>query len=615
MKKDTKLVNKSDIQKALKLRGPFGWLAAGFLMRVAWLNKANRLHQKCAGGNASDLSARVLKELDIKYDLKPGQLDYIPREGPFILIANHHFGCLDGLMMFDLIGHIRPDLHAVTTFLLSVIPELRPALFSVNPFSNGVAARQSSLPGMRQALAHVRDGGCVCIFPAGEVATCQPPQNRTALEEGIVEDIPWPASIVKFIRMCNCPVVPVYIEGNCSKLFHRLGKIHPMLRTLCLMRELINKKGRTVPIRIGKPVSVTEMSNYESIEELYGYLRNRIYAMQAEFEPKPKVSSIKCPEPIAPPRKPETIQQELDRIPSKMLFQTACYQCYLADYTDIPEGILEIGRAREEAFRAAGEGTDKSLDLDKFDHYYKHLILWDSNARKIAGAYRIGIGSEIHAKHGIPGFYSSTLFAYNRKADEVLPRCAELGRTFVSIDYQRESLPLMLLFKGLAYAMVRYPEIDFFSGPVSISALYPKAIQSLMVWFFIQHRHVAPQYDIATPRTPFKPGFRNVRPDQLLVRTETVDKFDRLLKQISDNAYRLPPLVKKYFRWGADVVCFNVDPDFNYTLDGYILMPLAGFTEEDVSSMLKDETSWDVREAVFNRYGHTQRNRRYGTGS
>ncbi len=607
MKNDTKLVNKSDIQKALKLRGPFGWLAADFLMRVAWLNKANRIYEKCKGGSTSDFSARVLKEFDIKYDLKPGQLDYIPREGPFVLIANHHFGCLDGLLMFDLIGHIRPDLHSVTTFLLGVVPEMRPAIFSVNPFNNGVAAGQSNLQGMRQALEHIHNGGSIALFPAGEVATYQPSGKRTALEGPVVEDIPWPASIVKFIRMCNCPVIPVYIEGSCSKRFHRLGKIHPMLRTLNLVRETINKKGRTVPMRIGKPISVTEMSNYKTLEDLYGYLRNRIYAMQAEFEPKPKAFSVKRPEPIAPPGNPEKMQQELDRIPSKMLFQVASYQCYLADYDDIPECILELGRSREEAFRAVGEGTDKSRDLDEFDSIYKHLILWDSNARKIAGAYRIGIGSEIHAKHGIAGFYSSSLLTFNQKAHAVLPRCAELGRTFVSLGYQRESLPLMLLFKGLTYAMMRFPEIDFFSGPVSISALYPKALQSLMVWFFTQHRHVATEYDIAAPRTPFEPRFRNVRPDQLLVRTDTVDKLDRLLKQISDNEFRLPTLVKKYFRWGANVVCFNVDPDFNNTLDGYILMPLTGFTEEDVSSMLKDETSWDVRESIYNRYGHTQK--------
>ena len=607
MKNDTKLVNKSDIQKALKLRGPFGWLAADFLMRVAWLNKANRIYERCKGGSASDFSARVLKDFDIKYDLKPEQLDYIPREGPCLLIFNHHFGCLDGLMMFDIIGHIRPDLHSVSNFLLGIVPEMRPAMFSVNPFNNGVAAGQGNLQGMRQALEHIQNGGCIGLFPAGEVATYQPSGKRTALEDHVIEDIPWPISIVKFIRMCNCPVIPVYIEGSCSKRFHRLGKIHPMLRTLNLVRETINKKGRTVPMRIGRPISVTEMSNYKTLEELYGYLRNRIYAMQADFEPKPKASSVKRPEPIAPPGNPEKMQQELDRIPAKMLFQVASYQCYLADYEDIPEGILELGRAREEAFRAVGEGTDKPRDLDEFDSIYKHLILWDSNARKIAGAYRIGIGSEIHAKHGIAGFYSSSLLAYNQKAHAVLPRCAELGRTFVSLGYQRESLPLMLLFKGLTYAMMRFPEIDFFSGPVSISALYPKALQSLMVWFFTQHRHVATEYDIAAPRTPFEPRFRNVRPDQLLVRTDTVDKFDRLLKQISDNEFRLPTLVKKYFRWGASVVCFNVDPDFNYTLDGYILMPLTGFTEEDVSSMLKDESSWEVRESIYNRYGHTQK--------
>jgi hypothetical protein len=165
----------------------------------------------------------------------------------------------------------------------------------------------------------------------------------------------------------------------------------------------------------------------------------------------------------------------------------------------------------------------------------------------------------------------------------------------------------MLLFKGLMHAMMQFPQVEYFTGPVSISNVYPKAIQSLMVWFFNEHRHVAPEDCIAEPRTPFVPAFKNVRPEQLLSKTDTVEKFDRLLKQISDNEYRLPTLVKKYFKCGAEIICFNVDPAFNYCLDGFIRLPLKGFPENEILSMLKDETSWEAREAVLNRYGHTQK--------
>ena len=97
-------------------------------------------------------------------------------------------------------------------------------------------------------------------------------------------------------------------------------------------------------------------------------------------------------------------------------YQTAQYHCFLADYEDIPNLIHEIGRRREEAFRASGEGTNTALDIDDFDPYFKHLILWDSAQKKIAGAYRLGIGEEIFEKHGgISGFYSSSLFVYKEE--------------------------------------------------------------------------------------------------------------------------------------------------------------------------------------------------------
>ena len=611
MQEKAKLVNKSDIKKAFGLRGPLGWLVATIAMQAMGINKAMKLYPKCQGHTGFDFAAKVLEELDIKYDLKIEQLEYIPQEGPFLLLANHHFGGVDGMMVLDIVGHIRPDLHTISNYILATVPEMRDVMFSVNPFTNGLGGGRSSLVGMRHAFQHIRNGGCLGIFPAGAVATYQPPKLRTAGDPGIIEDCPWPESIVKFIRMAECPVVPVYFEGVASKHFHRVGKIDPRLRTANLVNEILNKKGMTIPMRIGKPITVAEMNNYESLDDLYGYLRNRIYAMQAEFEPKrrliPRRKVEKRIEQIALPRDRKSLQRELEHIKDKMLFQVSSYQCYLADYEDIPNCIIEIGREREEAFRATGEGTNKSLDLDEFDKYYKHLILWDYKDRRIVGAYRIGLGSEIYAKYGIPGFYTSTLFQYNKKARTMLPKCAELGRSFVAVKYQKEALPLMLLFKGLMYAMMKFPEVENFIGPVSISNVYPKAIQSLMVWFFNEHRHVSEENAVADPRTPFVPAFKNVRPEQLLSKTDTVEKFDRLLKQISDNEYRLPTLVKKYFKCGAEIICFNVDPAFNYCLDGFIRLPLNAFPETELLSMLKDEPSWEAREAVLNRFGHSQK--------
>lgn len=422
---EVNLITKSEIQEALKMRGPVGWLVASLAMRIMGLNKANRRYRNCAGGSTYDFAANVMKEFSIHYDLKENQLDYIPREGPFLMLANHHFGGIDGMMTLDILGHIRPDLHTVSTFLLGKVPEIKPNMFSVNPFSQGVGAGQGSLGGMRQALTHIRNGGCICLFASGEVATYQRGDNRTSWEKGVIEDIPWPISIVKFVRMCNCPVLPVYFEGTNSRRFHLLGKIHPMLRTINLVNETMNKEGATIPMRIGKPISVSAMKAYENLEDLYGFLRNRIYAMQAEFESKPR-----------------------------------------------------------------------------------------------------------------------------------LPR------------------------SGFVRATDLAPEVASRISTVTFCCDCPRAIQSLIVWFFTEKYRVSEEFAVAEPEKPFVPYWRNVRPDQLLSKTDTVEQFDTLLREISDNAYCLPESVVDLFREGARVICFGTDPDAGNSLEGLVLLPHKNTNDE-----------------------------------
>ena len=106
---------------------------------------------------------------------------------------------------------------------------------------------------------------------------------------------------------------------------------------------------------------------------------------------------------------------------------------------------------------------------------------------------------------------------------------------------------------------------------VSFGNGYPKAIQSLIVWFFQQHYPAPADCGIPAPQTTFTPYYRNVRPDQLLSKTETVEDFDRLLREISDNAYGLPEPVKALFNQGAKVICFNTAS--NGALEAYICKP------------------------------------------
>ena len=297
---------------------------------------------------------------------------------------------------------------------------------------------------------------------------------------------------------------------------------------------------------------------------------------------------------------------ELEAVNEKsFLYSASDYDCYLVDYEDAPNLMHEIARLREETFRAVGEGTGKSLDQDKFDRYFKHLVLWDRVKRQIAGAYRLGVGSEIVPQHGIKGFYVSTLVNIDEAFSDRLSRTIELGRSFVALNYQKEVLPLMLLLRGLSDVVVRYPEIQHFIGPVSISSWYPKFYQSLIARFVSENHPVEEGLQgMVTPTMPFVPDFLKVDADVLLQNNMNgVDKFDKFLFRLSDGKYRMPTLFKKYLKLNAKCFCFNVDPDFNDTLDCLMFLTFTEFPEDEVMPLFRDSSD-EEKETVRKRFGY-----------
>lgn len=609
-KTKTKIINKSDIMQVIHMRGPVGWLIATFAMWILGFNKVNKANDRCKQYQGPEFSAHILKDIGIHYDLKPQQYNYIPQDGPFIVIANHPIGSADGMLMNTVIGTMRTDFKIMANFLLTMIPSLKESFIAVNPFSDSVSAR-SSLAGLRFAKEHLAAGGSLGLFPAGEVSTYQRAKNRSALKRHVVEDIPWPASVIKLIRNANVPVIPVYFEAQNSKWFHFVGRIHPMLRTLNLPNELFNKKGKTIPMRIGKAIMPNELAEFPDLDQLGGYLRSRVYAMEAEFN-NPNEELMKPPEmvtPISLPRDKKAVVKEFDRLKNggKKLFDVANYQCYLAEADEIPVAMIELGRRREEAFRATGEGSNQAIDVDDYDKYYKHLILWDAKRKRIAGGYRLGIGSEIFEQHGgVEGFYTSSLFTYDKDFESTLRETIELGRSFVSLEYQKEALPLMLLLKGLMHSLMRYPNAVYFIGPVSISNSYPKFYQSLMVYYLENKHNALLPENSALPTTPFEPDYLKINPRELLrKKMDNFEKFDRFLMRLSDNTYRMPTLVKKYMKVNARIIAFNVDPLFNYSLDGLIILRIKDYPRAEILSMTKDVDNINDREAIMNRFGYS----------
>ena len=592
-----KVVTNSDLKKALGLKGIFGTCVAGMAYGFLRLGKINRLFDGAADYQGREFADHLLENMNITIDVAPEQLENIPKEGGFVLVSNHPFGGIEGVMLLSAIAKVRPDFKVMANFILSHIPNLKECFFAVNPFEKNPGWK-SSVGGIKGAIQHIAAGNGLGVFPAGEVSRYH--------GHDYPEDLPWSTSIARIIKNAGVPVIPVFWEGRNSRLFYAVDKILSMLGTARLTKELINKHDTCFNLQIGKPILPSEVAQYENPKELAAYLRSRSYALEANIPAKVVEKKEMKQDEIDAPTDLSLILAELESIREKsFLYSTVNFDCYLADYEDIPNIMHEIARLREEAFRAIGEGTGKSLDQDEFDKYFKQMFLWDNVKQKIAGCYRLGIGSEIVPKMGIKGFYVSTLVNIDESFSDKLSHTIELGRSFVTLDYQKEVLPMMLLLRGLSDVVVRYPQINHFIGPVSISAWYPKFYLSLIARFVAENHAIEDELkDKVPPKTPFVPDFLKVDSDALMKHNMGgVEKFDKFLLRLSNGEYRLPTLYKKYLKLNAKFLCFNVDPDFNDILDSLLFLTFTDFPEDEVMPLFRDSSD-EEKEIVRKRFGY-----------
>ena len=585
MNENEQVLSVERMQGMLGLKGGFGRAVSRLIMKVLEIDKVNKTQAKYANDNAPDFARHVMEEIGVRYEIPEGELDRIPAEGGFITISNHHFGSLDGLILIDSILRKRADYKLMTTFLLALIPNLTEGFLPVDNLSGKTDTR--SVNSIRAALTHIASGGGMGFFPAGEVATYQKKDKRTALGESpVIEDKPWATNIIKLIRKSGLPVIPIYFEGTNSRNFHWLGKIHRRLRTVRLIHELFNKKGTFVKVRIGQPILPSEMADMD-LDTLGGFLRSRTYALEAKCLPQKKEDSTPM-EPIAPQEDPALFREEIERIPERKLFESGDFRCYLSPSTDIPHTMRELARLRETVFRAVGEGSGKALDTDVYDTNYKHLILWNVPKGEIAGAYRIGIGRDLTALPGKESnFYTRSLFRFKEGIFPFLPRAMELGRTIILPQYQKDVSTLKLLLSGILTAGAREKGVMYTMGPASISNDYPLFYKSLIYHFMRKNCSLENASSFLEPTHPFQPDFLRVNPDQLLAPCHSLEDVDRLLSNLSDGRFRLPVLLRKYVSFGAKLVCFNVDPDFKDTLDAFVLMKLDNMPENSFRAFSK----------------------------
>ncbi len=585
------LVTAKEVAKAINLSkyGFLGTFMGWILMKVTRISGINTFYDSISHLKGTEFTQAILDHFEIDFQIPEEEFKRLPKEGPFITVSNHPLGAIDGVLLMHLLIPRRADYKIMANFLLQRMVPLEPYILPVNPFE-GHKGVISSVSGFKKTLQHLREGNSLGIFPAGEVSTYR--------DGKLIVDKPWEDAALKLIRKAEVPVVPIYFHARNSKLFYRLSKFKDIFRTAMIPSQVFTQHSRPIKIRIGQPISVQTQKEHASLEEFSDLLRRKTYILSNAYEKERLIdqlpASLKLPKPpkkIASAIRKEVMQGEIEKLREKdcRLLQSKNYEVFLAKEKDMPFILKEIGRQREVTFRAIGEGTNNSIDLDKFDTYYYHLFLWDDAEQCIVGAYRMGMGSEIFPEYGIDGFYLQDLFRVEPELHGMMKNSIEMGRAYITKEYQQKPMPLFLLWKGIVHTTLRHPEHKYLIGGVSISNQFSNFSKSLMIEFMKSNYWDPYVAQYIRPKKEFKVKLKDADKEFVFDETQAdLNKFDRMIDEVEPGSLRLPVLIKKYIKQNAKVVAFNVDPLFNNSVDGLMYIKIADLPESTVKPVMEE---------------------------
>lgn len=494
----------------------------------------------------SALLAQALDFLNVRYAVDHVEQAGIPESGRCIIVANHPSGVIDALALLHFVSRIRPDVKIVANEALGALGLLDDMLIPVGVFK--ASGRRNGIEAVRRAL---NDEQCIIFFPAGEVSRLRP--------NGI-KDTSWRSGFIRLAAEFSAPVIPVRIQARNSALFYSASTIYKPLGTLLLPREITARRNTRITLRVGNPHTVeAESGSLPSLKAI----RQNLYAIGSRGN-----SHIRGPVPLIAAQDPRVIKAELGKL--KLLGTTPDGKHIYGGRIAAGSALLhELGRLRELSFRAVGEGTGRRLDIDRFDSWYHHIVLWSPEHLEIAGAYRLAIGEEVYADYGLSGFYSASLFEYSCDFLPNIVQGAELGRSFVVPKFWN-SRSLDNLWHGIGAFLSDYPQVRYLFGPVSISADLPIAARERLV------RHYAHFYGAQHALAKAKRPFRFLGQQLQAEHCET--DFAAMKSELQIMGVKVPTLYKQYTDLcepsGVQFMAFGVDPEFSNAIDGLLSLDI-----------------------------------------
>jgi putative hemolysin len=220
----------------------------------------------------------AVRKLELQVEFNREALSEIPREGPAIIVANHPFGVLDGIVACWLVAQIRDDFKILTNALLNRAEEIRPYMLPID-FEETKEALETNLKSRAESKAVLDNGGVLIIFPGGTVSTTPTVLARRA------KDPEWKNFTAKMILQGKAPVVPIFFAGQNSRLFQVASHLSMTLRLSLLFKEVHDRIGGALQFRIGKRIPHDELKVFKDRTQLMEFLRKKTYALDTEVEP------------------------------------------------------------------------------------------------------------------------------------------------------------------------------------------------------------------------------------------------------------------------------------------------------------------------------------------
>lgn len=503
-----------------------------------------------------DMVEQVLDHLDISCTLASHDLEQIPEHGPLVIMANHPTGTLDGLALLYAVSRVRRDVKVVTNRMLTHLEPLSSLFIPVDNIGGKTA--KTAFTQMEQQL---HQSGVLIFFPAGEVSR---PTRKG------IRDKKWHTGFIKLANKFRAPLLPVHIQAHNSLLFYASTLVSSTLPMLLLMQQMFRRQHSNLPIKIGQQIAWNSWySATHSSREMAVQCRQHVIRLGKGLPGLFKTESA-----IARPEDRATLKRALAQ--AECLGKTSdgksIFLWQRNGEEDVPI-LRELGRLREVAFRAVGEGSGKRRDTDRYDDDYLHLILWDEEDLEIVGAYRFMPTAEQVNKHGFCGLYSHSLFHYDDKMAPILEHGIELGRSFIQPRYWGRR-GLDYLWSGIGAFLARYPHYRYLFGPVSISGGLPPDARDLLVAFY--RLWFPASHPFAVSRQPYPASL----PDVLAQfgGKDYTDDLTRLKSLLGNLGCGIPPLYKQYSELcepgGVQFIDFGSDPAFNHCVDGLVLVDL-----------------------------------------